>query len=78
MACINPAPAGEFNEALADFLIVGQCGEPNTFARVVLGGLCETKTVLIGGHRQQTLMFGLARVCAQSLGSVRLGLENAH
>src|SRR5262245_219589 len=25
-----------------------------------------------------TLMFGLARVCAQSLGSLRLGLEDAH
>jgi hypothetical protein len=50
VARINHAPAGEFNKVLADFLIVGQCSEPNTFARVILGGHCETKALVIGGH----------------------------
>jgi len=40
----------EFNKVLADFLIVGQRIEPNTFACVVLGGHCETKALVIGGQ----------------------------
>ena len=53
---INHAPAGEFNKVLADFLIVGQCSEPHTFAGVVLGGHCETKALIIGGHCEPFLI----------------------
>jgi hypothetical protein len=64
VARINHAPAGGFNKVLADFLIVGQCSEPNTFARVVLGGHCETKhssSADIENHFSSATMLGALR-----------------
>jgi hypothetical protein len=44
--------AGHFKKLIAKVLVVSQASEPNAFGCVVLGGPCEVKAFLVGGHRE--------------------------